>query len=106
MPLSAPCFDLSCSASRTCRLPAIREAEDLDRRRGARFVDLLAVLVRHRADLAEARTGEHEVADAERTFLHEDACRRFGTVLGPDANAAHKNHFHLDMKTRHRGFCE
>ena len=40
------------------------------------------------------------------TFLHEDACRRFGTVLGPDANAAHKNHFHLDMKTRRRGFCE
>jgi hypothetical protein len=40
------------------------------------------------------------------TFLHEDACRRFGTVLGPDANAAHKDHFHLDMKTRRRGFCE
>ena len=39
-------------------------------------------------------------------FLHEDACRRFGTVLGPDANAAHKNHFHLDMKARRRGFCE
>ena len=40
------------------------------------------------------------------TFLHEDACRRFGTVLGPDANAAHKNHFHLDMKKRRRGLCE
>jgi hypothetical protein len=40
------------------------------------------------------------------TFLHEDACRRFGTVLGPDANAAHKNHFHLDMKKRRKGFCE
>ena len=40
------------------------------------------------------------------TFLHEDACRRFGTVLGPEANAAHKNHFHLDMKKRRRGFCE
>ncbi len=40
------------------------------------------------------------------TFLHKDACRRFGTVLGPDANAAHKNHFHLDMKTRRKGFCE
>jgi hypothetical protein len=39
-------------------------------------------------------------------FLHEDACRRFGTVLGPDGNAAHKDHFHLDMKTRRRGFCE
>jgi hypothetical protein len=40
------------------------------------------------------------------TFLHEDACRRFGTVLGPEANAAHKNHFHLDMKKRRKGFCE
>lgn len=39
-------------------------------------------------------------------YLHEDACRRFGTVLGPEANAAHKNHFHLDMKTRKKSFCE
>jgi hypothetical protein len=39
-------------------------------------------------------------------FLHDDACRRFGTVLGPAANAAHKNHFHLDMKTRRKPFCE
>ena len=26
-------------------------------------------------------------------YLHDDACRIFGTVLGPDANEAHKNHF-------------
>jgi hypothetical protein len=39
-------------------------------------------------------------------YLHEEACRRFGTVLGPEANAAHKNHFHLDMKTRRKSFCE
>jgi hypothetical protein len=39
-------------------------------------------------------------------YLHEDACRRFGTVLGPEANAAHKNHFHLDMKRRRKGLCE
>ncbi len=41
------------------------------------------------------------------TFLFEDACRRFGTVLGPNANAAHKDHFHLDMKKRRKSnFCE
>ena len=40
------------------------------------------------------------------TFLFEDACRRFGTVLGPNANEAHKDHFHLDMKKRKRSFCE
>ena len=38
--------------------------------------------------------------------LHEAACKTFGTVLGPEANAAHKNHFHLDMKARRSGFCE
>ena len=38
--------------------------------------------------------------------LHDAACKTFGTVLGPEANAAHKNHFHLDMKARRSGFCE
>lgn len=40
--------------------------------------------------------------DAE-TFLkilHTEACKTFETVLGPEANAAHKDHFHLDMKKR------
>ncbi len=42
----------------------------------------------------------------ERAFLqalHSSACRRFGTVLGPDYNAAHYNHFHFDMSGN--GFC-
>jgi hypothetical protein len=36
----------------------------------------------------------------ERAFLrrlHQSACKRFGTVLGPNYNAAHANHFHFDM---------
>ncbi|MCJ1962576.1 extensin family protein [Novosphingobium mangrovi (ex Hu et al. 2023)] len=36
---------------------------------------------------------------AEKRFLrvvHESACKRFGMVLGPDYNAAHANHFHLE----------
>src|SRR5262245_5515540 len=41
------------------------------------------------------------------TSLFEGACRRFGTVLGPNANEAHKDHFHLDMKSRRKtNFCE
>jgi hypothetical protein len=38
---------------------------------------------------------------------HAAACKRFGTVLGPEANDAHKNHLHLDMAERQRSsFCE
>lgn len=36
-------------------------------------------------------------------LLHASACRRFGTVLGPEYNAAHANHFHFDMAERR--FC-
>ena len=32
--------------------------------------------------------------------VHQAACAIFATVLGPEANAAHKNHFHLDMARR------
>lgn len=35
-----------------------------------------------------------------RNFLravHDAGCRRFQVVLGPDANALHRNHFHFDM---------
>ncbi|MCH2488012.1 MAG: extensin family protein [Erythrobacter sp.] len=28
--------------------------------------------------------------------IQRSACKRFGTVLGPDYNAAHANHFHLE----------
>lgn len=32
--------------------------------------------------------------------IHDDACKLFWTVLGPEANAAHRDHFHLDMRKR------
>jgi hypothetical protein len=39
--------------------------------------------------------------------VHAAACGTFLTVLGPLANAAHENHFHLDMASRASGsFCE
>lgn len=42
-------------------------------------------------------------ADRKREFLHashRSACSIFGTTLGPEANAAHRNHFHVDMAYR------
>jgi hypothetical protein len=29
--------------------------------------------------------------------VRDGACKHFNTVLGPEYNAAHRNHFHLDM---------
>jgi hypothetical protein len=48
--------------------------------------------------------------DGQSQFLrgaHASACRVFGTVLGPEANNAHRNHFHVDMaKRQSASFCE
>lgn len=44
-----------------------------------------------------------DAATAQKAFLHAAhvaACRIFGTTLGPEANTAHRNHFHIDMAPR------
>lgn len=39
--------------------------------------------------------------------IHDGACKDFGTVLGPEANDPHRNHFHLDLiPRRHHRICE
>ena len=43
---------------------------------------------------------------AEKQFLsvvHQSACKRFGTVLGPAYNTAHRDHLHVELSGA--GFC-
>lgn len=35
--------------------------------------------------------------------IHDQACKIFGTTLGPEANEAHRNHLHVDMAERRNG---
>jgi hypothetical protein len=39
--------------------------------------------------------------------LHTGACGTFGTVLGPEANEAHRDHFHFDLAHRRTSaYCQ
>jgi hypothetical protein len=58
-----------------------------------------------RIALADAWSAGDERADFLRD-IHDGACKIFGTTLGPEANNAHKNHFHLDMTERRRPLCD
>ena len=55
-------------------------------------------------------SGPAPAKSAEALFLrrlHRGACEVFGTVLGPEANAAHRDHFHLDLAhRRHSAYCQ
>lgn len=57
-----------------------------------------------------AATADSGGPDSRTFFLrgaHDAACAVFGTVLGPEANAAHRNHFHVDMAERKvKSICE
>jgi len=61
------------------------------------------------AKLSPAAVGLPPV-NADGRFLreaHAAACRIFGTTLGPEANEAHRNHFHVDMAQRRiRNICD
>jgi len=51
----------------------------------------------------EKTTRVKPVNQKQMNFLksaHSAACRIFGTTLGPEANNAHRNHFHVDMAER------
>jgi len=51
--------------------------------------------------------GDWDDADVRSEFLHavrDESCGLFSTVLSPDYNEAHANHFHLDMAVRTAGW--
>lgn len=55
--------------------------------------------------------GSERDEKAQSTFqekIRKAACDRFTTVLGPGTNAAHKTHFHFDLRQRRGGYrlCE
>jgi len=92
-----------------CRAIAGSRSGRLSEHAFANAIDVSAFVLRdgRRISLLNGWRGSPE----ERAFLrrlHQSACKRFGTVLGPDYNAAHANHFHFDMaKSMRNGtaFC-
>ncbi len=85
----------------------------MDVARGVRRLDgaRLPAGSRAGAKSAEPAAGVPSPATSkEATFLkkmHASSCTVFATVLGPEANDAHRDHFHLDMKVRQssHGVC-
>ena len=93
--------------SYACR-NVIGSAANADRRSGhaiANAVDVGGVVLkdgRRVTILNDWNSPDPQVRGFLRT-IHASACKRFGTVLSPDYNTAHRNHLHLEDD--HAGFC-
>lgn len=78
------------SVAGTARLSAHSRAEAID----------VGAFVLADGRRVSVKTGWNGVSEPERAFLrtvHASACKRFGTVLGPDYNAAHADHLHVEL---------
>ncbi len=56
-----------------------------------------------RAEDEENQPAQKRTDTAEAKFLrrvHKEACAHFSTVLGPEVDSVHRDHFHLDLQTR------
>ena len=72
----------------------------------ANAIDIADIRLSGGTQISVLRDWEADGPKAE--FLRrarDGACDSFATVLSPDYNAAHADHFHLDMSARWRGVC-
>jgi hypothetical protein len=57
-----------------------------------------------RISVADGWNGDSRAREFLRT-VQRSACRRFGTVLGPDYNAAHHDHLHVEGVIEGNSYC-
>jgi hypothetical protein len=56
------------------------------------------------ADKKTAMLTDKTFAKDIRADLHDSACARFTTVLGPGSDGYHEEHIHVDLAARHNGY--
>lgn len=94
--LGSPLARIETMGSYSCRNVAGTERRSAHAR--AEAIDVSAFVLADGRRVVVKRDW-HSGDAATRDFLrvvHKSACKRFGTVLGPDYNAAHADHFHLE----------
>ncbi len=93
------------SNPKTASLPTVSAAAAAQKHLGS---SAIRQAMRAEADaLGVARSAPQSAGARFIHGVHESACKVFGTVLGPEANDAHREHFHLDLAPRAgSSYCE
>lgn len=102
--LGAPVVEVKVAASYGCRPMNNQWGAKLSEHGHANALDVSAFVLAdgRKIDVKSGWWGDAR----ERAFLrtvHRGACREFTTVLGPDYDRLHRDHFHLDLARRRNG---
>jgi hypothetical protein len=97
--LGSPLTRIETMGSYACR--TVAASARLSAHARAEAIDIAAFVLEDGRRVS-VKAGWSGASDQERAFLrtvHASACKRFGTVLGPAYDAAHGDHFHVELGT-------
>lgn len=103
--LGSPLQRIETMGSYACRNVAGSERRSAHATAGA--IDIAAFVLEdgRRVSVAQDWSAGTEQEKQFLRTVQRSACRRFGTVLGPDYNAAHRDHFHVEGVIDDSSFC-
>lgn len=92
-------------ASYSCRTRNNRPGAKISEHGKGRAVDVGGIVLNN-GEMLSVLDDWRSQHGAKMQAMHKGACGTFGTVLGPNADAAHRNHFHFDTaRYRSGAYC-
>lgn len=92
-------------ADYACRTINHRPGGNISEHGKGKAIDISGITLRNGKTLSIARDWSRRSEGAVLKRLHRAACGPFGTVLGPEADRFHQDHFHFDTKSRRNPYC-
>ncbi len=93
---------LRVAAHYSCRTRNSQPGAKISEHGRGRAIDISAINLKNGVSITVLKGWRDNVQGKILKAMHRGACGRFGTVLGPNADRFHQDHFHLDT-ARHRG---
>ena len=93
-------------ASYACRTRNSQPGAKLSEHARGKAIDIGAITLKNGMTISVLKGWRDPVKGKILRRMHRAACGPFGTVLGPDANRFHRDHFHFDVaRYRGRSYC-
>lgn len=89
-----------------CRTRNNKRGAKISEHGKGRAVDIAGIRLKNGTELSVLRGWRDPVQGKALKKMHKSACGPFGTVLGPNANRYHQDHFHFDTaRYRSGSYC-
>ncbi|MEM1386507.1 MAG: extensin family protein [Pseudomonadota bacterium] len=88
---------LRVAGSYSCRTRNHKPGAKISEHGRGKAIDISAVILKDGTTMTVLRGWRHEVFGPMLKAMHARACGTFGTVLGPNSDPYHQDHFHFDI---------